>query len=139
MSENNTGLIKSSITGEDIEPVFDYDVLTESDRRLLAEILRVMEEKKGKPTSVAIADLKMKFNLAEVPMLDIKKSLWYEFTKDERIGPSVQGFRETKDKDGNPIRIPHIGFSADLDYLDAMINRIILKGMSLQPAKPTGE
>jgi hypothetical protein len=36
----------------------------------------------------------------------------------------MQGFRETKDKNGKKIRIPHIGFSADLDYLNEMIQRI---------------
>ena len=40
---------------------------------------------------------------------------------------SMQGYRETSDKDGNKIRIPHIGFSADLDYLDEFINRLATK------------
>jgi hypothetical protein len=57
-------------------------------------------------------------------MAKIEDSLWHQFTKNERIGQSMQGFRETKDKNGKKIRIPHIGFSADLDYLDEMIQRI---------------
>jgi hypothetical protein len=53
-------------------------------------------------------------------------------TKDERIGQSVQGFRQSIDENGNKIRIPHIGFSADLDYLDGFLNRLIQKAQEIK-------
>jgi hypothetical protein len=56
-------------------------------------------------------------------------------TKDERIGQSMQGFRQTTDDEGNKIRIPHIGFSADLDYLDEFVNRLAKKIASLPTAE----
>jgi hypothetical protein len=52
-------------------------------------------------------------------------------TKDERLGQSVQGFRQAT-VDGKKIRIPHIGFSADLDYLDEFINRIANKVKNIE-------
>ena len=53
-------------------------------------------------------------------------------TKDERLGQSIQGHRLSVDKDGNKLRIPHVGFSADLDYLDEFINRIIQKAKEIK-------
>ena len=47
----------------------------------------------------------------------------------------MQGFRETIDKDGNKIRIPHIGFSADLDYLDEFVNNLTKKIESIPTAE----
>ena len=53
-------------------------------------------------------------------------------TKEERLGMSIQGFRQSTDENGNQIRIPHVGFSADLDYLDDFINRIVQKALKLK-------
>ena len=52
--------------------------------------------------------------------------LWYEFTKDEKLGTNVQGYTTTE-RDGKRIRIPHVHFSADLDYLNDMIGRFITR------------
>ena len=60
-------------------------------------------------------------------MMKVEGTIWHALTKDERIGQSVQGFRQTTDNDGKQIRIPHIGFSADLDYLEEMIQRLATK------------
>ena len=51
----------------------------------------------------------------------------HQLTKDEHIGQNIQGFKIISDDKGNKKRIPHIGFSSDLDYLDGFINRLILK------------
>ena len=64
-------------------------------------------------------------------MKDYNKSVWGQLTKDERLGMSVQGFRTDTDENGNPIRIPHIGFSADLDYLDEFCSRLANKVKNL--------
>ena len=70
--------------------------------------------------------------MVEIPMQSIEDSVWGQMTKDERLGQSIQGYRQQSDKDGNKIRIPHIGFSADLDYLDDFINRIVKKVESIK-------
>jgi len=68
-------------------------------------------------------------------MMNMETSIWHQLTKDEKIGQMPQGFRQTVDKDGNRIRIPHIGFSADLDYLDSFINRLVNKISALPTEK----
>ena len=72
-------------------------------------------------------ELKERFQLVEIPMKKIEDSVWGQLTKDERLGQSVQGFRQVTDDEGNKIRIPHVGFSADLDYLDEFVNRLVKK------------
>jgi len=67
--------------------------------------------------------------------MKLEESLWHALTKDERIGQSMQGYKDTTDKDGKKIRIPHIGFSADLDYLDEFINRLAVKLAAITKAK----
>jgi hypothetical protein len=68
-------------------------------------------------------------------MMKVEDSVWHQLTKDERLGFSMQGFRQTTDNDGNKIRIPHIGFSADLDYLDEFVNRLAKKIATLPTAE----
>jgi len=60
-------------------------------------------------------------------MKNIEDSIWGQLIKDERLGVSIQGFRTTKDSDGKKLRIPHVGMSADLDYLDEFANRLVQK------------
>ena len=37
-------------------------------------------------------------------MKSIEESVWGQMTKDERLGKSVQGFRNAKDENGKPIK-----------------------------------
>ncbi len=108
------------------ESLFDYDKITDNDKKLITEIIKFLRSREQVPISLVIEELKTKFKIVEVPMKPVEESIWYEFTKDEKIGASIQGFRETK-IDGKKIRIPHIAFSADLDVLDGLINRVIKK------------
>jgi hypothetical protein len=124
--------IKSNVTGEDIQPIVDRTALTDDQKMVLSEVLEILEGTRGKSTAASIDNLKIQFNVAEVPMMKIEDSLWHQMTKDERIGPSIQGFKQIKDKNGFDLRIPHIAFSADLDYLDEMLNRILLKLQNLK-------
>jgi len=135
MSHESTanGLIKSPTDGQEIQPIFDYGELSVSNKQLLEEVMKLLDGKKGRHTHEAISEIKMKFNLAEVPMMAIENSLWHQFTKDEKLGVHIQGYREVTDAEGKKMRIPHVGFSADLDYLDQMISRIIMKSQQLTP------
>lgn len=120
--------IKSNVEEDKfIQPNFDYGDITERDKKVVEEVINHFRNRQGVPAEMVIEELKTKWQLVEIPMAKIEDSVWGQLTKDERIGQSVQGFRETTDKDGKKIRIPHIGFSADLDYLDEFLNRLVAK------------
>jgi hypothetical protein len=128
--------IKSNVeTDKDIEPLFDYGDITERDKSVVEEVINLLQARPGVPSEMVIAELKEKFQLVTVPMMKVEDSVWHQLTKDERIGQSMQGFRQTTDNEGNKIRIPHIGFSADLDYLDEFVNRLATKIASIPKAE----
>jgi len=128
--------IKSNVeTDKDIEPLFDYGDITDRDKSVVEEVINLFQARPGVPSEMVIAELKEKFQLVSVPMMKVEDSVWHQLTKDERIGQSMQGFRQTTDDEGNKIRIPHIGFSADLDYLDEFVNRLAKKIASLPTAE----
>ena len=124
MSEDGNKLAKKQNDESPIEPLFDYGHITERDKSVVEEVVNLFEARPGIPSEMVIAELKEKFELVQIPMMKVEDSVWHQLTKDERIGQAMQGFRQTTDKDGNKIRIPHIGFSADLDYLDQFLNRL---------------
>jgi len=128
--------IKSNVeTDKDIEPLFDYGDITDRDKSVVEEVINLLQARPGVPSEMVIAELKEKFQLVTVPMMKVEDSVWHQLTKDERIGQSMQGFRQTTDNEGNKIRIPHIGFSADLDYLDEFVNRLATKIASIPKAE----
>ena len=134
-NEGTDGKLASNMTGEAIEGLFDYGDITERDKSVINEVIELIESRPGVPGEMIVAELKEKFQLVTVPMMKVEDSVWHQLTKDERIGQSMQGFRQTVDKDGNKIRIPHIGFSADLDYLEEFINRLATKIASIPKAE----
>lgn len=126
-NEGVDGQVASNMTGEAIEGVFDYGSITERDKKLIEEVIKLMRERPGVPSDMIAEELKQKFELEEVPMKKIEDSVWGQLTKDERLGQSIQGFRLARDENGNKLKIPHVGFSADLDYLDEFVNRLVQK------------
>jgi len=126
---------RTKMDGEDFESLFDYGDITERDKSVVEEVINLLEARPGVPTNMVIAELKEKFELVTIPMMKVEDSVWHQLTKDERLGFSMQGFRQTTDNDGNKIRIPHIGFSADLDYLDEFVNRLAKKIATLPTAE----
>ena len=131
-NEGTNGKLASNMTGEAIEGTYDYGNISDSDKRVVKEIIDLMRDRGEVPCSMFAEELKNKFQLVEVPMKKIEDSVWGQLTKDERLGQSMQGFREAVDSDGNKIRIPHVGFSADLDYLDEFVNRLIKKAQEIK-------
>jgi hypothetical protein len=111
--------------------LFDYGDITSRDKKVVEEVINIMRERQGVPFNLVEEELAIKFQLKTVPMLKIEDSMWHKLTKDERLGQSTQGFKEVLDDNGNKIRIPHIGFSADLDYLDEFVNRLVNKVASI--------
>ena len=123
-TEGTDGKVASNMTGEAITGVFDYGSVSDEQREVVKEIIDLMRAREQIPCGMFAEELKTRFQLEEIPMKDPKDSVWGQLTKDERLGQSIQGFRLVE-QDGKKIRIPHIGFSADLDYLDEFINRIV--------------
>ena len=119
----------------ELEPNYDYGSITDKDKKVVEEVISLLEARPGVPMNMVIAELKEKFELVNIPMMKIEDSVWHQLTKDERIGQSMQGFKQTTDSEGNKIRIPHIGFSADLDYLDEFVNRLAKKIATLPTAE----
>ena len=118
--------------GEEIESVFDYGNIKKEHKDTVLEIIKWLRERNGVPVDMLIEELKIKFQLEEVPMKKVDETVWGQLTKGEKLGASIQGYREITDKDGKRLRIPHIGFSADLDYLDEFLNRIVEKANKIK-------
>jgi len=126
-NEGTDGKVSSNMTGEAITGVFDYGSITDRDKRVVEEVITLIRQRQGVPNDMIVEELKTKFELVEIPMKKIEDSVWGQLTKDERLGQSIQGFRQTTDESGKKFRIPHVGFSADLDYLDEFVNRLVKK------------
>ena len=131
-NEGSNGKLASNMTGEPITTQYDYGNITESDKKVVDEIIGLLRARGDIPCSMFAEELKNKFQVVEIPLKKIEDSVWCQLTKDERLGMSMQGFRQSSDENGNPIRIPHIGFSADLDYLDEFVNRLIQKANKIK-------
>jgi len=126
-NEGTDGKVASNVTGEAIEGPYDYGNITDSDKKVVSEIIDFLRQREQVPAGMIAEELKTRFNLVEIPMKKIEDSVWGQLTKDERLGQSVQGFRQATDENGEKVRIPHVGFSADLDYLDEFVNRLVKK------------
>ena len=126
-NEGVNGKVASNMTGEAITGLYDYGSITDEDKIVVKEIIELLRSRAGVPVDMIVEELKTKFQLVEIPMKKVEDSVWGQLTKDERLGQSVQGFRQVTDDEGNKIRIPHVGFSADLDYLDEFVNRLVKK------------
>ena len=137
-NRGDDGMMASNVDGSKIEPMFDYGVMQyegnaemeSQSRRFIEELTHLLENNKEKTVEEVLDDFKEKFKVKKIDHYSVEESLWGQFTKDEKLGMSLQGFRQTT-KDGKPYRIPHVAFSADLDYLDGFINRIIKKAKDL--------
>ena len=134
-NEGTGGSLASNTTGEAITGVYDYGDIKDSDKVVVREIIDLMRNRGDVPCSIFAEELKTRFELVEIPMRSVEDSIWGQLTKNERMGQSIQGFRMSTDEKGNKIRIPHVGFSADLDYLDQFVNRIILKLKDVEEVK----
>ena len=122
--KTKTGVSSDSKKVE-LTPNFNYGDITEEHKRTVEEVIKFLLLNKDNPLEQTIKEIRTRFKIVDVPMMKYEDSLWYQFTKNENIGNSVQGFKQIRDKNGNFIRIPNIAFSSDLDNLDKMLNRFI--------------
>ena len=123
MSEENI-----SDPRNDLDFLVDHEDLSDRDKKIAEDILKKIKENQSHniPLKHTISQIKENYKIEEIPLMNIEDSLWYEFTKDEKLGTNVQGYTTTE-RDGKRIRIPHVHFSADLDYLNDMIGRFITR------------
>ena len=126
-NEGKDGKVASNMTGEAIEGIFDYGNVTDRDKLVVREVIDLIRQREQVPADMIIEELKTRFQLVEIPMRKIEDSIWGQLTKNERLGQSIQGFRQSTNEKGEKERIPHVGFSADLDYLDEFVNRLVKK------------
>tara|TARA_S200000501_G_scaffold161950_1_gene152719 strand:- start:1009 stop:1392 length:384 start_codon:yes stop_codon:yes gene_type:complete len=112
----------------DLDFLVDHEDLSDRDKKIAEDILKKIKENQSHnlPLKYTISQIKENYKIEEIPLMNIEDSLWYEFTKDEKLGANIQGYTTTE-KDGKKIRIPHVHFSADLDYLNDMIGRFITR------------
>jgi 6-pyruvoyl-tetrahydropterin synthase len=113
---------------EDFEFLVDHFDPAKQEKKIAEDIINTIVDDASKdiPLKFTITRIQESYKLKEVPMLSLENSLWHQFTKDEKISQSIQGYRTTV-INGKSIRIPYVAFGADLDYLDEMIRRIITR------------
>tara|TARA_A100001011_G_scaffold365658_1_gene417534 strand:- start:1539 stop:1937 length:399 start_codon:yes stop_codon:yes gene_type:complete len=113
-----------------IESVVDHhpDNITKENQKIAEDIIELLREnlKKEIPLKFSIEQIENNYHIKEIPTMNVENSLWYQMTKDWKIGANIQGYRQTV-KDGKKIRIPFIGMGADLDYLDKVLKEMITK------------
>lgn len=112
------------------------DDLKKEQIKVAEDIIQTLKEnqKKDIPLKYSIEEIENNYNIKEVPTIDIESSLWYQMTKDWKVGSNIQGYRNTV-KDGKKIRIPYIAFGADLEYLDKVMKELITKIQFLKADK----
>ena len=113
---------------EDFNFLVDHFDPTTQEKKVAEDILNLIKEDGAKniPLKFTVTKIQENYKLKELPTLEIENSLWHEFTKDEKLGQSIQGYR-TSTINGEKIRIPYLAFGADLDYLNEMIRRFITR------------
>lgn len=124
-NEGTNGKLASNVTGEAITPNFGYEQLTDRDKKIVIEIIDFLREKEDLNPNT-IEQLKLRFKIKEIPKKPIEGSEWHYFTKDFKLGQSIQGYRQVKEN-GKPFLVPHIAFSGDLDYLNDFIKKLVKK------------
>jgi len=112
--------------GTIIEEIYDYGSITDQDKRVVKEILKLLKERANVPCKMFAEELAIKFDISQIPEMSYEDSNWHKLTKDFRLGEAIQGFREDT-KDGKKIRIPHMGFSADLEELEKLADTLTKK------------
>ena len=118
--------LSSNKTGEKIIEVYDFVSITDRDKKIIEEVISLLKKNDNSTVKEVTEKIKEKFEIAQIPMLKYEESLWYQFMQNENLGVSIQGYREVN-IDGKKIRIPHIAFSADLDFLDDVLKRLMTK------------
>ncbi len=125
-NKSGTGNVVSNKTGEEIKMNYDLTQMGELEETFVKNVIDFIDSKRGVDTDTLLTEIKHRYKIETPPIKKLEDSLWYQFTKNEKIGMNITGFRDTY-VDGKRVLIPHVTFNSDLDYLDDMMNRIIHK------------
>jgi len=127
------GKIKSLVTGESIKTFLDYDTITIRDKEVVETVLNQIDDLKNKkvPDNVIREKIIQDFKIKEVPLVDYKKSLFWKYAKDKKLGITQQGYRNDIVND-EPVRMPILNLTADLDYLNAWVEEILAEASNLK-------
>jgi len=115
----------SNLTGMPIEKNFDYGHISKKDKQVVNEVLNNLHSEL--PLEQQIDVIKKKFQITEIPTMDTKESIWYQMTKDYKLGATKQGLARRTGENGLEYDVPHMSYSADLDYLDTVMEDLIQK------------
>jgi hypothetical protein len=111
--------------GIEVEALFDYRNISQDQKEAVQEVISFLQERPNVPLEFSLNEIKQKFEMEEIPMLKPEDTLWYEMTKQFALGANIQGFRTKTLEDGSKIKIPYINFSADLEYLNEIMIKLI--------------
>ena len=127
------GRIKSLVTGKNIEVAFDFDEVTDRDKKVVETVLTRIEDLQTKkvPEKLIKEKIVSDFKLKRIPILDYKKSIFWKFAKDKGLGVTQQGWREDY-IDGEQVRIPVLNLTADLDYLNDWVEEILSEASNIK-------
>jgi len=105
-----------------------YEDISIDTKKAVIDIVEILKDRTSKniPIDLICEELLQLFKIENIPMMDEKNTLWYELTKDEKIGKSYQGYKIVS-KDGKKLKIPHIAFFGDLDQLGDFSIRLFRK------------
>jgi hypothetical protein len=105
-----------------------YEDITDDTKKAVEDIIKILKDRTNQGVTIDLIceELLQLFKIENIPMMDEKNTLWYELTKDEKIGKSYQGYKIVS-KDGKKLKIPHIAFSGDLDQLEDFTIRLLRK------------
>ena len=121
--------IKSNVTGQNIRSILDYDKITNEHKQAAEAVVELIEKNNSLniPIEITIAQIKSNFKLEKIKEIQIKDSLFFSVLGNEKLGVTIQGYREEYNEKGEKIKIPHISFSADIDYFDNILKKLIEK------------
>ena len=83
--KTKTGVSSDSKKVE-LTPNFNYGDITEEHKRTVEEVIKFLLLNKDNPLEQTIKEIRTRFKIIEVPMMKYEDSLWYQFTKNEKIG-----------------------------------------------------
>ena len=119
------GAVVSNITGEAIKPGFDFFEDKEHAKAAAEWIADKIEREWMNMGPQQLSDaIRRQFKLKMKPLRHFENSLFGQLIGDDKeyLGMNIQGWRETPSE-----RIPHISFSADLDHLDNVMQKLAKK------------
>jgi hypothetical protein len=108
----------------DFKTAFNYDSIKVEHQEAVEEVIKILQNRSSIPVNFIIEELKVKFKLENLPELKVEDTLWHRIFG-EHLKAHYQGYTDKVNENGEKIRVPHLAFSADVDYLDILIKKVL--------------